>query len=153
MEYIGSEKKEGCVFCVRDLPEEDEQRRVVHRTEHSFIILNIYPYNNGHLMIAPYRHVACLTDLDDDTLQDVFRNVRLSIAVLREVYHPEGLNTGMNIGSAAGAGIEEHLHVHIVPRWKGDCNFMPVLADTRVLPEHLDSTFRKLRRAFESARK
>lgn len=149
MEYINSKKREGCVFCVRDLGEEDKERRVVYRAGHSFVIMNIYPYNNGHLMAAPYEHIPCLTRLTDEIMFDLFRTTRLCVEVLRKVYNPEGFNTGMNIGAAAGAGFEEHLHVHVVPRWRGDCNFMPVLADTRVLPEHLDVTYGKIKAAFE----
>lgn len=149
MEYIGSGKKEGCIFCVKDIPEEDERRLVIFRGKHSFVIMNKYPYNNGHVMAAPYGHVSCLMGLKDEVLEDLFRTVRRCVGILKEVYRPEGFNTGLNLGAAAGAGFEGHLHVHVVPRWNGDCNFMPVLADTKVLPEHLASTHEKLRKAFE----
>lgn len=148
MEYIGAEKKKECIFCIKDLTEEDVKRRVIHRGRHSFVILNTFPYNSGHIMVAPYQHVACLTALPEEAMEDLFQTVRTSIGVLKEIFSPEGLNVGLNLGKAAGAGIEEHLHVHVVPRWGGDCNFMPVLADTKVLPEHLDATRDKLMRAF-----
>jgi len=151
MEYIGAEKKEGCIFCVKDLSGEDAQRRVVYRGRHSFVMMNAFPYNSGHVMVAPYGHVACLSGLRDEVLEDLFRTVRQSVEILKEVFRPDGLNVGLNLGAAAGAGFEEHLHVHVVPRWNGDCNFMPVLADTKVLPEHLDSTRAKLERAFGKA--
>lgn len=149
MEYIQSGAEKGrCIFCVENLAEEDEKRYVVHRGSKSFVIMNIYPYNNGHVMIAPHRHAACLTDLKDEELEDLFRTVRLSVDILKKIFSPDGFNTGINTGAAAGAGYEEHLHVHVVPRWNGDSNFMPVLADTKVLPEHLDSTYRTLKEAF-----
>ena len=149
MEYVSSgEKREECIFCLEELQEEDEKRYVLYRTTHSFVMMNIYPYNNGHLMVAPYQHVSCLTSLDDEILADLFQTVRCSVGILKKVYGPEGFNTGINTGSAGGAGYEKHLHVHVVPRWNGDCNFMPVLADTKVLPEHLSSTFQKLKKAF-----
>ncbi len=148
MEYINSEKKDECIFCVKNLRKEDEERYVLYRTKLSFVIMNKYPYNNGHLMIAPYKHASCLTDLKDNMLEDVFRTVRLCTGILKKIYNPEGFNTGINTGAAAGAGYKDHLHVHVVPRWNGDCNFMPVLGDTRVLSEHLSASYGRLKKAF-----
>jgi len=118
---------------------------VVHRGQSCFVILNRYPYNNGHLMIAPYRHVRRITDLGDDELLEMIKLLKLSIAALESEYKPDGFNVGLNIGKAAGAGLEEHIHLHIVPRWVGDTNFMPVLANTKVIPESLEESWRRLR--------
>lgn len=140
--------KEGCIFCIKDLPGEDRQRLVVHRGYHAFVIMNRYPYTNGHLMVAPYRHTAELGGLSPEEILDLHRLVAASRDALMKMASPDGFNLGMNLGRAAGAGVTDHLHVHVVPRWSGDTNFMPVLADLRVVPEHLETTYDRLRAVF-----
>jgi ATP adenylyltransferase len=126
----------------------DEASLVLGRAERTYVILNLYPYTTGHLMIVPYAHVAALNELDDATSFEMMASARHACAVLDEVYHPHGLNIGLNLGKAAGAGIQEHLHMHVVPRWHGDANFMSVVGETRVIPEDLSTTFAKLRPHF-----
>jgi ATP adenylyltransferase len=142
--------KQQCVLCAIGSadPREDERDLVVGRSGRHFVVLNRYPYNNGHLLIVPYRHVARLSELSEDELHELFRLTARAEAVMEEVYHPGGLNVGMNLGSCAGAGIAEHLHVHVVPRWSGDTSFMTVAGETRILPEDLGETWRKLHGRF-----
>jgi len=148
MEYIEQPKPEGCIFC--ELPKgEDEAGLILHRGKLCLVMLNAFPYNNGHLMVAPYRHAADPGELSAEELASLMEEMNLSLGVLRRAMHPEGCNLGMNLGRVAGAGIEDHLHLHVVPRWSGDTNFMPVLCDTRVLPEALTATYRKLREALD----
>jgi ATP adenylyltransferase len=148
MEYIASaDDQDGCVFC-RAPGLGDEQGLVVHRGERVFVLLNRYPYSPGHLMVAPYRHVGALTELDDEEGHEILRLAALSTEVLGEVMGPQGFNLGWNLGRIAGAGIVDHIHEHVVPRWAGDTNFMPVLADVRVMPEALEATRRKLAEAW-----
>ena len=144
MEYIMGDKPAGCIFCGK--PEEDNDRGnlVLYRGEKVFVIMNKYPYNNGHLMVTPYSHVSDLTSLDGETVAELMGEVQRSVAIMKDVLKPEGFNVGMNIGKAGGAGIDDHLHMHVVPRWGGDTNFMPVMADVRVMPEYLDETYIKL---------
>jgi len=142
------EKAEGCILCDKPRQNNDTLNYILHRGEKNFIIMNSYPYNPGHLMIAPYRHIANLEELTDEELHEHFEIVCRSIKVLRQVFNPTGFNIGINIGKVAGAGIEEHIHTHIVPRWQGDTNFMPVLSDVRVVPEALAETYEKLRGKF-----
>jgi ATP adenylyltransferase len=148
LEYIRGPKDEECIFCRALQSDDDEANYVVHRGERSFVILNAYPYNNGHVMIAPNLHEATIEPLDDATTLEMAQLVKRSMAALREVYRPEGFNVGINQGSAAGAGIEEHVHQHVVPRWVGDTNFMPVIGDVRVLPQALADSWSELRRVF-----
>ena len=137
-----------CIFC--EAGQRDAQAPlVVHRGARAFVILNLYPYNNGHLMIVPYRHIAQLAKAEPDELTELMALTRRAEMVLTEAYNPHGLNVGVNLGRAAGAGIADHLHIHIVPRWNGDTNFMTVVSDTRVLPEGLDQTAARLRPLFE----
>jgi len=147
----GGEKPAGCIFCLFPAENRDRERLILGRSAHAFVILNKFPYNNGHLMVVPRAHVSSLDALSDDAFDDLQRTLRTSIAVLRDAYGPDAMNVGMNLGRAAGAGIADHLHWHAVPRWAGDVNFMPVLAETRVIPEHLDATWAKLRPAFDRA--
>jgi ATP adenylyltransferase len=147
LEYIRGPKDEECIFC-RAISGDDEKYWVVHRGDHCFVILNTYPYNNGHVMIAPYAHEPTIDPLDDPTLLEMMQLVKRSTDALREVYRPDGFNIGINQGAAAGAGIEEHVHQHVVPRWGGDTNFMPVIGDTRVLPQALSYSWNELRRVF-----
>jgi len=128
--------------------EDDRANLVVHRAPEAIVLMNRFPYNNGHLMVAPRAHVGSLVDLDDDQTLAVMRLARRSLRVLAELMHPEGFNAGVNIGRVAGAGIPDHVHVHVVPRWNGDTNFLPVLAEVKVLNEHLDRTWEKLAVAF-----
>ena len=147
MKYIESPRRETCIFCIGDDESKDKENLVVYRGSKSFIIMNRYPYNTGHLMIAPYRHVGDLTQLSDEELLDLMKNVNLSIKILRETFKPEGFNIGVNIGRVAGAGIEDHVHIHVVPRWAGDTNFMPTIAQVKVIPELLETTYNKLKEA------
>jgi ATP adenylyltransferase len=141
--------KARCIFCdAASEPSADEANLVVFRGAFSFILLNRYPYTSGHLMIAPFVHVARLAGITDDAAIEIMHLTRRAEQVLERAYHPDGLNLGMNLGEAAGAGIEQHIHVHVLPRWKGDANFMTSVAETRIIPEGLDETYRKLRDGF-----
>ena len=137
-----------CVFCAAAESQDDHEMLVVHRAEHNFVILNRFPYTSGHVMVIPYQHVAALEDLDDASLTELILLSRRTQKYLRILYRPDGLNLGMNIGRAAGAGIAEHLHMHLLPRWTGDTNFMTTVAETRVVPETLEITWERLRAAF-----
>lgn len=150
MTYILSDKKEGCIFC--DLPKErkDKKNYILYRGNSCFVMLNAYPYNNGHLMIAPYRHTPNLESLAKKEKTELMEMVAKGIQVLTKALKPEGFNVGMNIGSISGAGVVEHLHIHVVPRWEADTNFMPVVAETKVIAEHLDATFKRLKSALSS---
>jgi ATP adenylyltransferase len=144
LEYVQSaDKQDGCIFC-RAAEGDDEEYFVVHRGEHAFVLLNKFPYSSGHLLVAPYRHGLDFGDLDDAETLEVHRLAARGLAALAAVYKPEGFNLGWNIGRIAGAGIPDHVHLHVVPRWGGDTNFMPVLASVKVIPEHLAATRRKL---------
>ena len=155
MAYIQAAKEQGedggCIFC--DLPAEgdDERTMILARGELAFVIVNSFPYNPGHLMVAPFRHVGAFTSLEAAELADVDALVARSIRALEQEMEPHGYNLGMNLGRVAGAGIPDHVHWHIVPRWNGDTNFMPVVGQTRVLPELLEETYARLRPRFEGA--
>ncbi|MEM3803577.1 MAG: HIT domain-containing protein [Conexivisphaerales archaeon] len=148
-EFLESESKE-CIFC--KLPAEgekkDKENLILLRLKHTFLIMNKYPYNSGHIMVAPYRHLSTFNGLKRLELLELMEGVNISCKVLQAEYGAEGFNVGANLGRTAGAGYE-HLHVHVVPRWNGDTNFMPVLADTKVLPEHLDETYTRLKAALQ----
>lgn len=148
MEYILEEKPEGCVFCLGRNSGDDRTRLVLHRTAHSLVMMNRFPYVNGHLMVTPNRHLDSLHHLTADELLDLMEATRLCQRILDAEMHPGGYNLGLNLGSAAGAGIADHLHVHIVPRWSGDTNFMTVVGDVRVLPVALDAQYLRLRPLF-----
>jgi ATP adenylyltransferase len=148
MEYIREEKEEGCIFCTKPMEQNDERNLILVRTARSFVMMNRYPYNNGHLMVVPTRHSTDLQDLNALEFQDLFELMRTCVRVLKIAIAPHGFNIGFNLGTAGGAG-EAHLHLHIVPRWTGDTNFMPVIAETRIIPEYLRDTFRKLRSLFD----
>jgi len=148
IKYIQMGKVEGCFLCEKPRQDSDVKNYILHRGEKNFIILNNYPYNPGHLMIAPYRHVATMEELTKKELHEHFEIVSRSLKVLRQVFNPGGFNIGINMGKVAGAGLEEHVHTHIVPRWQGDTNFMPVLSDVRVVPEALAETYEKLKGKF-----
>ncbi len=148
IKYIQMEKTEGCILCDKPKQNNDVSNYILHRGDKNFVILNSYPYNPGHLMIAPYRHIANLEELSDEELHEHFTIVSRSIKVLRQVFNPTGFNIGINMGKVAGAGIEKHIHTHVVPRWQGDTNFMPVISDVGVVPEALADTYGKIRSKF-----
>ncbi len=149
MEYIENHiHEEGCVFCKAQEQPDGPENLIVHRGKRAFVMLNRYPYTSGHLMVIPFQHEADLTALDAETRAEMMELTAQAIQVLRSVYHPQAFNVGMNLGAAAGAGIAAHLHMHIVPRWSGDTNFMSTLAQTRVLPESLETTYARVREAW-----
>jgi ATP adenylyltransferase len=139
--------EEECIFCAKPAAGDDEANLIVHRGERCFVILNLFPYTNGHLMIAPYEHVPTLPDMDPETLAELMALAQRAMVALDEKYAPHGYNVGFNQGRVAGAGFEHHIHMHVVPRWGGDTNFMPVLADARVLPQSLEESYRTLKGA------
>jgi ATP adenylyltransferase len=146
MSYVSGEKPPaGCLFCDAREPGDDAQRGILARGPSALVMLNAFPYSSGHLMVAPVRHVASLEGLSDDEGLEVLRLCRRGLAAIRTVYRPDGFNLGINEGRAAGAGVDGHVHLHIVPRWMGDTNFMPAVASVKVMPEGLDDTFRRLR--------
>jgi ATP adenylyltransferase len=150
--YIGSkDKSTDCIFCRAAASSDDEATLVVHRAKYNFVILNRYPYTSGHIMVAPYEHTSRLQGLSEIVTGEMMMLVRVAESVLENVYAPHGLNFGLNLGEAAGAGIEQHLHLHALPRWKGDANFMTSIGNTRIIPETLDETYRKIRMEFQSA--
>ena len=140
----------GCIFCEKPANHQDGKTFILWRGRHAFVLMNIYPYNNGHLLIAPYRHIGALEDLPETVVLDMLRLVQRSIKAIRKAYAPEGFNIGVNQGKVAGAGIEHHVHLHVVPRWGADTNFMPLLGETRVLPQHLRASYTRLKAAFNS---
>ncbi len=143
--YIASAREiSGCIFCEKATANEDEANFIVHRAEFCFVILNAFPYTSGHLMVAPYEHRAWLEDANCETAAEMMLLTRRAQSVLRGVYRSDGINLGMNMGEAAGAGIAGHIHMHVLPRWIGDANFMTTVGETRVLPEALSETYRKL---------
>ncbi len=149
MAYIRREKRPGCIFCEMLDAEDDREMLILHRGERAFLVLNRYPYNNGHLMAVPYRHVDTLEALGAEEMADMMALVTLGIRALRRSATPHGFNVGINIGKVAGAGVLDHVHTHIVPRWEGDANFMPVLADIRLIPQALSETYDELKAAVE----
>jgi ATP adenylyltransferase len=152
MEYITDQPRPGCLFCrVIEHPDDKDAELVVWRPEGAVVMLNKFPYNAGHAMVAPVVHKGGLEDLDDAETRDLMRAVRQTISVIKGLLKPEGFNIGANSGRAAGAGIPDHVHLHVVPRWNGDTNFMPVLGDVKVVNEHLSQTAAKLREAFASS--
>jgi ATP adenylyltransferase len=137
-----------CLFCAKPAQGDDEASLIVHRERLCYVMLNLFPYTNGHLMIAPFEHVATLPELDPDTLAEMMALTQRAMAALEREYSPHGYNVGFNQGRVAGAGVEHHIHMHIVPRWGGDTNYMPVLADTRVMPQSLEQSYEALRKGF-----
>src|SRR5271163_4725570 len=140
--YVSKKGPEDCIFCVNN-------EYIIHRAEHNFILLNLYPYTSGHLMIAPYAHVATLQDAAPAALEEMMRLARRADTVLRKLYKPDGMNLGMNLGTCAGAGVAGHIHMHVLPRWCGDASFMTTIGETRVLPEELSVTWERLREALK----
>jgi ATP adenylyltransferase len=150
MKYIQENKDvEGCIFCLAAASDRDFDNLVFFRGENAFMILNRYPYTSGHVMCVPYAHQRHLQDLKRETRAEIMELVTKAVKVLQAVYQPDGFNIGLNLGEMAGAGIEQHLHMHIVPRWAGDTNFMSAIGETRVLPESLDETYRRVTQAWE----
>jgi ATP adenylyltransferase len=147
MAYVESAKSPGCVFCAALAAEAGTALRL-GTTAHSLVLLNRYPYQSGHLMVAPRRHTTELPGLPEDEHADLAETLRRALATLRDHLRPDGFNVGLNLGACAGAGVLDHLHWHVVPRWDGDTNFMPVLADVRVMPQHLEETYARLRPGF-----
>lgn len=150
IDYILGPKPDTCAFCLPNHRHEDEARFILHRSRHCFVLMNIFPYSNGHIMVTPYRHVNMLTDLTPTESHEIMDYVQHGTAILKQAFSPQGINIGINLGEAAGAGIKEHLHVHLVPRWNGDHSFMAVMAETSVLPEHLRSTYDRLKPFFDN---
>jgi ATP adenylyltransferase len=151
MAYIEEGKSPGCIFCDRLDDQDDRARLVLARTPHTVVMLNKYPYNNAHVLLAPKRHENRLSSLRGEEYQDLSEAVRRSVDILQRVYRPGGFNLGMNLGRSAGAGVEDHLHWHVVPRWDGDTNFMPVVGETRVIPQHLFDSYDRLSPLFKDA--
>jgi ATP adenylyltransferase len=150
MEYIENhEKQEGCIFCNALAKPDNEQNLIIKRGKLAFVILNLYPYTSGHLMVAPMAHQPSLEFLEPDSRAEMMELVSQSIVMLKKVYNPEAFNVGANIGEAAGAGEPDHVHLHIVPRWAGDTNFMSAVGETRVLPESLEETYRRIKAGFQ----
>jgi len=148
MAYVGGERThQGCVLCAIGRGD-DDANRVIEQAELTYTVLNLFPYSSGHLMVVPRRHVPDITHLDGAEGAALFTGSQRAVRALEEALHPDGFNLGINAGVAAGAGIAEHVHLHVVPRWSGDTNFMPVLADVKVLPEHIEQTAARLREAF-----
>ncbi|MFH1382332.1 MAG: HIT domain-containing protein [Chloroflexota bacterium] len=148
MQYIEMDKEKGCFLCDKPKQDNDAANYILYRGDKNFIILNSFPYNPGHLLVAPYRHIASLSQLTDDELLEHFKLVSLGVEVLKQAFKANNFNLGINLGRVAGAGLADHIHTHIVPRWSGDTNFMPVVADAKVLPEALTDTYRKLEGKF-----
>lgn len=140
-----------CIFCTKSQETDDRRNLILYRAEFNFILLNLYPYTSGHMMVAPYAHVATLAEADEATVCEMMLLTRKAQQILASVYRAPGFNAGMNIGASAGAGIAGHIHMHVLPRWPGDVNFMTTVAETRVIPEEMDETYRKLHAAFQSA--
>jgi len=144
----GPHEGTGCIFCDKAAEQRDEDNLIVLRNERCFVIMNLYPYNNGHLMIAPYAHLPTIQQLDAPTLTEIMTTAQTCLAALGAAMNPHGYNMGINQGLVAGAGIADHMHYHIVPRWNGDTNFMPVLADVKIMPDFLANTYQQLRAEF-----
>jgi ATP adenylyltransferase len=144
MEFIMQGDQDTCFLCQKSSQDDDENNLILYRGKLNFILLNAYPYNPGHLMVAPYRHIGSLLDTEEDELKEHNELVKMSVKLLTGVINPAAFNIGMNLGKIAGAGVADHIHSHIVPRWQGDTNFMPVVADTKVLSEALQQTYKKL---------
>ena len=152
LEYVKDASKDSeqeCIFCAKPADGDDEANLIVHRGERCFVILNLFPYTNGHLMVAPFDHLGSITELPAETIAEMMELAQQAMRGLEERYAPHGYNVGFNQGRVAGAGVEHHIHMHVVPRWGGDTNFMPVLADTRVMPQSLEQSYETLRDVFD----
>ena len=152
LEYVKDAAKDNedeCIFCAKPAADDDESNLIVHRGERCFVILNLFPYTNGHLMVAPYEHSGALQEIDPETVAEMMALGQQAMRILEDAYAPHGYNVGFNQGRIAGAGFEGHIHMHVVPRWGGDTNFMPVLADTRVMPQTVQQSYEALRGSFD----
>jgi ATP adenylyltransferase len=147
MDYILGDKKKRCIFCEKLRKKKDEENLILYQTRYAFVMMNKFPYNNGHVMVVPKRHCLDLDELNDHELRELFQLLKGSTQILKSSLRPHGFNIGINIGRAGGAG-EEHIHFHIVPRWIGDTNFMPILGETKIIPEYLEHTYHRLRSAY-----
>jgi ATP adenylyltransferase len=150
LEYIKGAETGECIFCTKPALGDDHEALIPHRGERCFVILNAFPYNNGHLMVAPYDHGGDLEQIEEETLLELMKLTQASMRALASAYRPDGYNVGLNQGRIAGAGMADHIHFHVVPRWSGDTNFMPVLSNTRVLPQSLDDSYHAIRGAFRA---
>ena len=150
LRYVTKEKPEGCIFCDKPRTGDDRASHILHRGESAYVMLNAYPYNNGHVLIAPFAHVAALEDLPPEAAHEMMDLAQLCLRALKTSFSAQGFNMGFNLGSVGGAGIEQHLHMHLVPRWLGDTNFMPVIGDVRVIPQSLDSTYDQMNAAIRA---
>ncbi len=146
MKFIAGKKEKGCLFCKKLNSKNDTKNLVLYRGRTAFIILNLYPYSNGHLMVAPKKHKRQLSELNNEEMLELFNLTEISTKILKKANHPQGFNIGINLGKVAGAGVPGHLHIHIVPRWLGDTNFMPVCGETKVICESLEQTYKKLKK-------
>ena len=147
MGYVGnieSFRDKGCIFCTKPAAGDDRENLILYRGEKAYVIMNLYPYNTGHVMVAPYRHTGDLEELGEDELREIMELTTLFIRVIKDEMQPQGFNLGINLGKAAGAGYDEHVHQHIVPRWQGDTNFMPVVGESKVMPETIAGTYDRL---------
>jgi len=153
MKYLEAQRPKGCVFCAKIADNVDRKNHILFRGKHACVMLNLYPYNAGHLMVIPYAHASQPADLSMEVQTEMLALVNRCTEVLHRAIRPEGFNIGINLGRAAGAGIDEHVHVHVVPRWNGDTNYMAILAETRVVPEWLDDTYSKLKPIFDEVMK
>lgn len=144
-----SPEDEGCIFCSKPHEENDAETLIVHRGEHCFVILNLFPYTNGHLMVAPFSHIGRYQEIPSSALGEMHSLAQRAMGIIEEIYSPEGFNVGINQGAAAGAGVPGHIHLHLVPRWGGDTNFMPVIGDVRVMPQSLEESYELIRGGFD----
>ena len=149
IECIDDGDDDGCIFCDKVEENDDRKNYILYRGKTCYVIMNIFPYNNGHLMVVPYRHTCLIEDLDDETQLEMMKTVQLVITAFKNTMRPDGFNVGMNLGRTAGAGIADHLHIHVVPRWNGDTNFMPIIGETKVISESLEDTYEKLHKAIQ----
>lgn len=147
---LESKKPVSCVLCSLHDADNDEENLILYRGRYSFLLLNLFPYNDGHLLISPYTHTGFLTELSGEELSDIMNFTKIAVSVLEQAFHPEGYNIGMNLGAVSGAGIPDHLHMHVVPRWKGDTNFMPVLGNTKIINQQLKDSYKELKQALNS---
>ena len=150
MDYILGKKEKGCIFCRKPKEKKDRTNLLLHRGKLAFVMMNKFPYNNGHLLVAPARHIADFTETSEDEMLELVKLVREAQRALSLTLHPHGFNVGLNFGRCAGAGLPGHMHIHVVPRWNGDTNFMPMLAEVRVLPEHLETMYDRLQPLFDA---
>ena len=150
IEYVREEKPEDCIFCTKPQETKDRDNLILFRGESSYVIMNRYPYNNGHLLVVPYAHIDTPTDLPAETLSEMMQQTNMCLEILEETMYPDGFNVGMNVGTAAGAGIKDHVHMHIVPRWAGDTNFMPVIGDIKVIVESCQECYERIKPLFDA---